>query len=202
MSVAVLAMLMLVAYAVLTLGVRIFVSIRQTGTTGLIGLREGASLLEIASGVVFVLGNLLGGFSPFAVERDWIGTLGWADGATGHGIGTILAAAGILIVFAAQMGMGSSWRIGVAEDQATDLITGGFFAVTRNPIYTGMFVTWTGFFLMVPTVVAIVGFVLVTLGLEGQVRLVEEPYMRRAHPSYADYERRVGRFFPGIGRSA
>ena len=115
---------------------------------------------------------------------------------------TILAAAGILIVFAAQMGMGSSWRIGVSEDQDTDLITGGFFAITRNPIYTGMFVTWTGFFLMVPTVVAIIGFVLVTLGLEGQVRLVEEPYMRRAHPGYADYERRVGRFFPFIGRRA
>ena len=91
---------------------------------------------------------------------------------------------------------------GVSEDQNTDLITGGFFAVTRNPIYTGMFVTWTGFFLMVPTVAAIVGFVLVALGLEGQVRLVEEPYMRRAHPSYADYERRVGRFFPFIGRRA
>src|SRR4029079_3402671 len=98
------------------LGVRIFVSIRQTGTTGLIGLREGASRLEIASGAVFVLGNLIGGFSPFAVERDWIEPLGWPEGRTGHVVGTILAASGILIVFAAQMGMGSSWRIGVSED--------------------------------------------------------------------------------------
>jgi protein-S-isoprenylcysteine O-methyltransferase Ste14 len=65
-----------------------------------------------------------------------------------------------------------------------------------------MFVTWTGFFLMVPTIPAIVGWAMVVLALEGQVRLVEEPYMRRAHASYADYARRVGRFFPGIGRSA
>jgi len=196
------AIVLLVAYAVLTLAVRIVVSLRQTGATGLLGLREGAGPLEVASGVVFVIGNLIGGSSPVLVLSDVFDPFSGIDTTFAHVIGTALAAGGILLVFAAQMGMGSSWRIGVSDDQGTDLVTSGLFAFSRNPIYAGMFVTWTGFFLMVPTVPAIVGGLLVVIALEGQVRLVEEPYMRRTHDGYANYERRVGRFFPGFGRRA
>ena len=68
-----------------------------------------------------------------------------------HVVGIVLAAAGGLAVFGAQLGMGASWRIGVSEDQGTDLVTGGWFTLCRNPIYTAMIVGWTGFALMVPT---------------------------------------------------
>jgi protein-S-isoprenylcysteine O-methyltransferase Ste14 len=197
-----LAIVLLVVFLVLTLLIRIVVAIRQTGSTGLLGLREDAGPLEVASGVVFVVGNLIGGSSPVLVLAGVIDPFSAIDGPVAHVAGVILAAGGIAIVFAAQMGMGSSWRIGVAEDQDTDLVTGGLFTLSRNPIYAGMFVTWTGFFLMVPTIPAIVGWAMVVLALEGQVRLVEEPFMRKTHLEYADYEHRVGRFFPGIGRRA
>jgi protein-S-isoprenylcysteine O-methyltransferase Ste14 len=195
-----LAIVLLVVFLVLTLLIRIVVALRQTGSTGLLGFREDAGPLEVASGVIFVVGNLIGGSSPMLVLTDVIDPFASIDGPAAHVVGVILAAGGIAIVFAAQMGMGSSWRIGVSEDQETDLVTGGLFTLSRNPIYAGMFVTWTGFFLMVPTIPAIVGWAMVVLALEGQVRLVEEPYMRRTHPDYAGYERRVGRFFPGFGR--
>ncbi|PYG00281.1 hypothetical protein SAMN05216184_104223 [Georgenia satyanarayanai] len=39
------------------------------------------------------------------------------------------------------------------------------------------------------------------LAVEIQVRLVEEPYLIRAHGhAYASYSERVGRFLPGLGR--
>jgi protein-S-isoprenylcysteine O-methyltransferase Ste14 len=197
-----LAIVLLVVFLVVTLFVRIAVAVRQTGSTGLLGLREGAGALEVGSGVVFVAGNLIGGSSPVLVLTNVIDPIGSIDTGLAHVVGVILAAGGIAIVFAAQMGMGSSWRIGVSEDQDTDLVTGGLFTVSRNPIYAGMFVAWIGFFFMVPTVPAIVGGLMVVLALEGQVRLVEEPFMRRTHGDYAAYERRVGRFLPGIGRRA
>jgi protein-S-isoprenylcysteine O-methyltransferase Ste14 len=197
-----LAIALLFVFLVLTLFIRIVVAIRQTGSTGLLGLREGAGALEVASGVVFIVGNLIGGSSPVLVLTDVIDPFASIDTAAFHVAGVILAVGGIAIVFAAQMGMGSSWRIGVSEDQDPDLVTGGLFTVSRNPIYAGMFVAWIGFFLMVPTVPAIVGGLMVVLALEGQVRLVEEPIMRRTHGDYKAYERRVGRFFPGIGRRA
>jgi protein-S-isoprenylcysteine O-methyltransferase Ste14 len=104
-------------------------------------------------------------------------------------------------VFGAQLGMGASWRIGVSEDQGTDLITGGWFRLCRNPIYTAMIVGWTGFALMVPTGLAFAAVVVIAIGLELQVRVVEEPYLERTHgDEYGRYASRVGRFVPGVGR--
>ena len=41
-------------------------------------------------------------------------------------IWVVLAAAGGLAVFAAQLGMGESWRIGVNDEERTELVTGGW----------------------------------------------------------------------------
>ena len=55
--------------------------------------------------------------------------------------------------------------------------------------------------LMVPNVIALLGVVLLTVALELQVRVVEEPYLLRVHEqAYAAYAARTGRFVPGVGR--
>lgn len=64
-------------------------------------------------------------------------------------------------------------------------------------------VNWTGLglALMVPSVVALVGFAALVVALELQVRLVEEPYLLEQHgEAYRAYARRTGRFVPGVGR--
>jgi protein-S-isoprenylcysteine O-methyltransferase Ste14 len=118
-----------------------------------------------------------------------------------HALGIVLAALGGLSVFAAQLGMGENWRVGVSDEQGTDLVTGGWFSLCRNPIYAAMIVGWTGFALMVPTWLAFAAVVVIVLGLELQVRVVEEPYLIRTHgDEYRRYASQVGRFVPGIGR--
>jgi protein-S-isoprenylcysteine O-methyltransferase Ste14 len=80
-------------------------------------------------------------------------------------------------------------------------VTGGWFSIIRNPIYTSMAVGWTGFALMVPTWLGLAAVVVIAVGLELQVRAVEEPYLLRTHGSeYGRYAARVGRFVPGVGR--
>ena len=101
----------------------------------------------------------------------------------------------------AQFAMGESWRIGVDESEQTEMVTTGPFSIVRNPIFTAMVPTALGLALLVPNVVAIVGFVALVVALEIQVRLVEEPYLLRTHgDAYAQYARRVGRFVPLLGR--
>ena len=96
--------------------------------------------------------------------------------------------------------MGSSWRIGVDHAERTELVTSGPFALSRNPIFAAMIPTSLGLGLMVPSGVAPVGVAALLVALELQVRIVEEPYLRRVHgASYADYATRVGRFVPGVG---
>jgi protein-S-isoprenylcysteine O-methyltransferase Ste14 len=102
---------------------------------------------------------------------------------------------------AAQIAMGESWRIGVDESERTELVTDGPFALARNPIFAAMLPTSLGLALMVPSWVAFAGLAALFIALELQVRVVEEPYLRRVHGrTYSDYASRVGRFFPGVGR--
>jgi protein-S-isoprenylcysteine O-methyltransferase Ste14 len=198
---ATLAAVLLAGFAILTFGVRVIVQLRTTGETGLIGLRRGAGAADWLSGILFVGGMAMGVVSITLVLSDSLEQIGWLDRTPVHVAGIVLAAAGGLAVFLAQLGMGASWRIGVSDDQGTDLVTSGWFSLVRNPIYTAMIVGWTGFALLVPTWLSIAAVVVIALGLELQVRAVEEPYLARTHgDDYRAYASEVGRFVPGLGR--
>jgi protein-S-isoprenylcysteine O-methyltransferase Ste14 len=117
-------------------------------------------------------------------------------------VGLALAVAGIVATTAAQMRMGASWRIGVDPAERTGLVTGGAFALVRNPIFTAMLVIALGLTLMVGNVISLAGLAALFAALEVQVRLVEEPYLRTVHgPDYERYTATAGRFLPGLGRS-
>ena len=75
------------------------------------------------------------------------------------------------------------------------------FRLVRNPILTATIVTFAGLALMVPDVIALAGLAAVVVGTELQVRLEEEPYLRRVHgEAYRRYTSGAGRFLPWIGR--
>jgi protein-S-isoprenylcysteine O-methyltransferase Ste14 len=192
---------MLGGFGMLTFGVRVLLQLRATGETGLVGLRGGAGPADWLSGILFVGGMAMGVTSIVLALNDSLATIDGIDNTPVNVIGIVLAAVGGTAVFLAQLGMGASWRIGVSDDQDTALVTSGWFSVVRNPIYTAMIVGWIGFALMVPTWLGIAAVVLIAVGLEIQVHLVEEPYLRRAHgEEYRRYATRVGRFVPGVGR--
>jgi protein-S-isoprenylcysteine O-methyltransferase Ste14 len=198
---ATLAAWMLVGFVVLTLAVRVIIQVIRTGGTGLIGFRRGARPVDWLSGILFIGGMAMGVVSLQLVLQDSLDPIEGLDKDAVHVVGIVLAGSGGLAVFAAQLGMGASWRIGVSDDQDTDLVTTGWFAVVRNPIYAAMVVGWTGFALMVPTWLAFAAVVVIAAGLELQVRAVEEPYLVRTHgDEYRAYATRVGRFVPRFGR--
>ncbi len=101
-------------------------------------------------------------------------------------VGLVLTTAGLVFAALAQQGMGRSWRIGVDPSENTELVTGGLFALARNPIFTGMIAAQAGTVLLAPTGLGLVGAILLLLACELQVRKVEEPYLVRTHGrSYA-----------------
>ena len=114
--------------------------------------------------------------------------------------GVVIAVIGIVGTVYAQLVMGNSWRIGVDASETTSLVRHGVFGLVRNPIYAAMFVFWLGGTLIAPNIVAIVGYVLLTVSIELQVRFVEEPYLLKVHgDSYREYASTVGRFVPRTG---
>lgn len=181
-------------------GVRSYLAWRATGDTGLRidagpagSVAWWAKLLFIVSIVLAIGGPVIALTGP--------GVLLWPESTIGQAAGLTVAVAGILIVIAAQHGMGNSWRIGVDHTEVTGLVTGGLFSLARNPIFTGMTVFAAGIALLTPGFVSAVAVLMLIAAIELQVRAVEEPYLATTHgQAYRRYATRTGRFLPAIGK--
>ena len=182
--------------------VRSWVHKRETGDSG---IRPGAfaadaSILERVAYVLLIVAFAGAVGAPIAamagLEPLW-------DNSAVRWVGAVMAVTGIGLTYAAQVGMGTEWRIGIDRTEVTGLVTSGVFGLVRNPIFTAMIFTAVGFALMVPNAVAIIAVVCLVLAIEMQVRFVEEPHLRRLHGTgYEQYAAEVGRFVPLIGRAA
>lgn len=198
---AALALALYVLYLALAFGLRTLIQIRRTGSTGFHGLGGKPLSAEWIAGIGFTLALLVGAAAPVLALLDVVEPISTLDTTTAHVLGLVLAVGGIAATFRAQIAMGTSWRIGVDPNDRTQLVTAGPFAVVRNPIFAAMLPTALGLTLLVPSWVSLLGLAGLVAALELQVRVVEEPYLLKAHGrAYADYAARVGRFFPGVGR--
>ena len=114
--------------------------------------------------------------------------------------GAALMAAGILLLAAAQLNMGASWRIGIDEGTKPGVVSGGLYRLSRHPIYLGLLMALAGYAVMMPTALSLLLLVAAYWGLRSQTR-IEEAYMLRAYGEpYRDYARRVGCFLPWVGK--
>ncbi|MBE7324281.1 isoprenylcysteine carboxylmethyltransferase family protein [Nocardioides sp. Y6] len=196
MSAAALALFAL--YLLVAFGLRTWLQVRATGDSGFRGISGRTWSPEWWAGVLFVLALVAGLMGPVSALFG-LQPVNSLDDATVAWAGVIVTVGGVGLTFATQTAMGSSWRIGVAEDEATALVTSGPFGLVRNPIFTAMALTGGGLVLMVPNLVALLGLVTLVVALELQVRVVEEPYLRRLHGAeYERYAASVGRFLPRL----
>ena len=194
----------LVAYALylaLAFGLRTLLQIRRTGSSGFKGVSGRVGSPEWLAGVLFVTALAIGAAAPVLALADVAEPFEALDKTAVNAVGIALYVVGLAGTLVAQIAMGTSWRIGIDESERTELVTDGPFAVVRNPIFAAMLPTSLGLTLMVPSWVAFAGLAALFAALELQVRVVEEPYLRRIHGArYSDYAARVGRFLPGLGR--
>ena len=71
-----------------------------------------------------------------------------------HFVGLILIHISLIWIIIAQVQMSNSWRIGIDEQNKTDLVTKGLFSISRNPIFLGMIICVAGLFLVIPNAVS------------------------------------------------
>lgn len=181
---------MTIGYLLSALGWRTWHQWRTTGDTG-VRVQAESPAERVASGLI-ALGVVAG---LVAVARDR------HPAARTRRAGVGIMAAATAVTVAAQLDMGSSWRIGVDADERTELVTGGFFSVVRNPIFSAMSAFALGAVMAVPGRLSAAAASALIAGIEVQVRAVEEPYLLSTHEDgYARYASRVGRFLPGVGR--
>jgi protein-S-isoprenylcysteine O-methyltransferase Ste14 len=189
----------IVLFVTLTFCWRSWLQRRRYGTSGIVLFRRG-SRAQIVRDVLLVIG-----FSLFigqaVVAAAWPESLSpmvrniWLQAA-----GAVLMFAGLVLLVTAQLQLGASWRIGIDESARPGLVTGGLYRLCRNPIYLAILVTFTGYALLLPTLLSFLLLLGVFIGVRQQT-LAEEAYLLRTYGDvYRDYARRVGRFLPGLVR--
>ncbi len=114
-------------------------------------------------------------------------------------IGVFVAGLGAMVAFAAQMSMGSSWRVGVAGGETGDLVSGGLYRFSRNPTFVGQAAVLAGVALAVPSAPTILAPILFLWSAITQVRSEETTLRAALGPEYDRYAASVPRWI-GIGR--
>ena len=115
-----------------------------------------------------------------------IGWIAWA--------GVAFCALGVAMFAWALVSFGRSFRVGLDEDHAGELVTSGAFAFSRNPIYTAFALVFAGMFLTMPNWIILVYLALGATVIFRQIRL-EEASLRKVYgEKYDAYCKKVRRF--------
>jgi Ca2+/H+ antiporter, TMEM165/GDT1 family len=144
---------------------------------------------------LFVLSTVLGLGAPLLVAADVIEPISLFDDPGVVVVGAGLALLGMAVVLASQAQVAAALDGGPHPLHATR----GLHARIRNPGLTGMVVATAGTLFMVPTLVAVLGAVLLVAAVQIQARAVREPILAQLHGSaYLEYAARTGRFLPRV----
>jgi len=109
-------------------------------------------------------------------------------------VGWVLLLVSLLFVWFAQGNMRESWRIGIDEENKTELITSGFFSFSRNPIFIGIMLANFGLFLVLPNAFTMLIISLSTISINTQIRLEEEFLKKEFGNQYTQYQSKVNRW--------
>ncbi len=186
------------AYVVLTMllprwrmkratGQEVFVVPRDDSAQGFIG-----RMFKLLFGLAFVV-LAVHAFAPqwerYLLPAEYL-VRPWAQW-----VGLAMLHFSLLFVLVAQAQMARSWRVGFDETAKTELVQGGLFRYSRNPVFVGMLLTMLGLFLVLPNALTLLAAALTWVVLQIQVRM-EEAYLLKAHGDmYAGYMKKVGRWF-------
>ena len=89
---------------------------------------------------------------------------------------------------------GDSWRVGVLEDQKTELVTTGIYRFTRNPYFVSYFLMLAAYTVLLQNFIlfglSILGFLFVH-----KMIIKEEKYLYSVHgDAYVEYKTKVPRY--------
>ncbi len=111
-------------------------------------------------------------------------------------VGTLLVAIGLGFAVWARVHLGANWSGMVTVKQDHKLIRSGPYGIVRHPIYSGLILAVLGSALVIGYWRAIVGFVLVVLGVVYKAGLEERWMIETFGQAYEDYRAKVPGLIP------
>lgn len=109
-------------------------------------------------------------------------------------IGMFLLLLNLVISFLALVQMRDSWRVGIKEEDKTDLIISGIFKITRNPYFLSYILLFLAYILLVANVLILISSLLSFISIHKMI-MKEEKYLEALHGAkYLDYKKNVPRY--------
>ncbi len=108
--------------------------------------------------------------------------------------GLVILFLNLIVSGASLMNLKDSWRVGVLEDQKTELITSGIYRFTRNPYFVSYLLMFAAYTVLLQNLIlfglSIVGFLFVH-----KMIMKEEKYLYSVHgDAYLEYKMKVPRY--------
>jgi protein-S-isoprenylcysteine O-methyltransferase Ste14 len=112
--------------------------------------------------------------------------------------GVILCALGLAFSLMARIWLGENWSGRITVKENHELIQSGPYAVTRNPIYTGFLLAFTGCSMTLGQVKGYIGIIFLVVCILIKI-LKEEVFMQEVFgEKFGEYKSRVNRLIPFI----
>ena len=109
-------------------------------------------------------------------------------------IGMFLLFLNLIISFLALVQMRDSWRVGIKENDKTNLIINGIFKVTRNPYFLSYIFLFLAYMILVANVLVIISSLLAFISIHKMI-MKEEKYLEALHGAkYLEYKKNVPRY--------
>lgn len=113
-------------------------------------------------------------------------------------IGAAMSIVGTVVFITSVLTMRDSWRAGVSKTDRTELVTGGIYQISRNPVFLGFDLLYIGILLMFFNWILCVVSVFAILMYHLQIVNVEEEFLLATFgDEYLQYKKKVCRY---IGR--
>jgi protein-S-isoprenylcysteine O-methyltransferase Ste14 len=109
-------------------------------------------------------------------------------------IGVAICVIAHICFIACIISFGNSFRVGIDEEHAGELVTTGIYAHSRNPMYTSLDALFLGIFLIFPNLGALFLLVMIVLNFHFQIKNEEAFCLKRYDGEYARYCQKVRRY--------
>jgi len=91
--------------------------------------------------------------------------------------------------------MKDSWRVGIIEDDKTELVTTGIYKYSRNPYFLSYILLFISYTFILANLALVILTLLSLLSIHLLI-LREEKYLLKLHGgSYQEYKSKTGRYF-------
>jgi protein-S-isoprenylcysteine O-methyltransferase Ste14 len=151
--------------------------------------RNREAILSVVFIILFIIISLL-----LSLFESPFGTFNLIKRTSTLGVALTLLVMNLLVGAASLIGLKDSWRVGVLEDQQTDLIERGIYSFSRNPYFLSYLIMFVAYTVLLQNIIllvlSLVGFAMIHLMV-----LKEEKHLTALHgENYRQYQKRVPRY--------